>query len=114
MNPQKLHRTIESVTALLAAGSHDALEELSHGMWLSAQEIREAVAAYGRTIVALPPEGYRGIDAIAVRDANPRRWSVNVSLYTSEEGHSDLTLQLTLIESSTDAYGVEVDGIRIL
>lgn len=114
MNQQKLHRTIEHVVSLLAREAYAELETLSRGVRLQAGDMKDAVEGYGRRIVPLPAAGYRELDIVEVAGVEPRQWSVFVPLYIEGAGRSDLTLALTLAESDSPLYGVEIDDIHVL
>jgi hypothetical protein len=114
MDSIKLNNTVKQVTDLLALESYEKLEKLSNGSRLSAIEMEQAITEYGKTILPLPIPGYEKIDVFEVISSNPRKWSVNVPVYTREEGESDLTLELTLIDTSNEIYGIEVDDIHVL
>jgi len=114
MNKEKLNNTVKVVTDYLAKPKYDELVNLSNGDRLSADDIEYRVKDYGRSITELPGEGYQKIDVIEIDNSNPREWSVNVPIYTKEEGMSDLTLELTLIDSISVIYGVEFDNLHVL
>jgi hypothetical protein len=114
MNVEKLNYTVRAVTDLLAHEKYEALEQLSKGVRLTASEIMYAVSEYGRKIVALPEEGYEELDIIEVTESNPKEWSVNVPIFTKEEGRSDLTLELSLTDSRENMYVVAIDNIHVL
>jgi len=57
---------------------------------------------------------FENLDVIEVEGARPRQWSVNVDLWTVEEGRSDLTLEITLRENEKEIYDVEIEGIHVL
>ena len=63
----KLHRTIERILGLLEKGAYVELETLSGGVRLSAREMKEAVANYGRKIVCLPDALYKEVNIGLVR-----------------------------------------------
>ena len=114
MNTEKLNNTVKMVTELLAGKKYKEIESLCNGVRLNAEEIAYAVKEYGREIISLPKEGYKKLDIIEVTDSSPKEWSVNVPIYTSEEGMSDLTLELLLIDSLSDLYNIEVDDLHVL
>jgi hypothetical protein len=60
-----------------------------------------------------PGESFKQMDIIEVKDAVPAQWSVRFHLWTYEEGRSDLSLELTLIEQG-EGYIIELDGIHVL
>ena len=110
----KLRRTVLEVLRLLAAKDYQGLFSLSRGVRLSAADIARAIHEYDRTIVDLPDAEYDRIDVIAVSDSSPQRWSVDVGLWTAEEGSSDLTLSLSLEDSPGEIYKVEIDDLHVL
>lgn len=52
-------------------------------------------------------------DIVEVRGAVPPTWSVVVPVYTREEGRSDLSVELTIVELNGERYGVALDNIRV-
>lgn len=114
MNAEKLNSTVKRVTELLAREAYEELEKLSKGVHLAANELKQAVDGYGRTILPLPKHAYGEINVIKIERVDPKQWSVNVPVYTKEEGKSDLTLELTLVDSSSELFGVEVHNLHVL
>jgi hypothetical protein len=101
------------VLDLLVQKRYDDLESLTSGVRLNKNDIASAISTYGRCLVIPPPEGLRLLDIIEVRNSNPRRWSVVMPLWTIEEGRSDLSLELSLIEKDK-TLKVELDDIHVL
>jgi hypothetical protein len=99
---------------MLARGEYDALERLSGGARLSAIDLDRAVREYARTLTVPPPGREPPLDVVEIRDARPRAWSVNVPMWSHEEGRSDLTLQLTVIDVPRQGYRVEIDDLHVL
>lgn len=83
-------------------------------MRLSAAEIEQAVRAYKFTLVVWPVERDCPIDIVEIDGTSPRAWSVQASAYTLEEGRSDLTLEMTLIEKESGQFRVELDNLHVL
>jgi hypothetical protein len=104
---------VARVIALLAARRYEDLELLTKGTRLSAAEMERAIKEYGRELVQPPDDVWRLSDAVEVRNSQPRRWSIDIPLWTREEGRSDLTLEMTVIERQ-GGYIVELDGIHVL
>jgi hypothetical protein len=109
----RIVKVVDQVITLLATAQYDAAAKLSHRKRLSAREIRGAIAQYGRRLIIGPPEQLEKIDAIEIRDSKPRAWSIQVPLWTKEEGRSDLTLELTVIDNG-HRMEVQIDDIRVL
>lgn len=107
------NRLVMDVVAHLADGQFSELEHLSNGIRLSHGEMQEAVASYGRHLLALPHDAEEKIDYVAFVGSKPLRWSVVVPLFTLEEGLSDLSLELTLVEDGQYSYRVEIENIHV-
>lgn len=105
---------VKRIVELLVDGRYGDLETVTSGVRLSAQEIRAAVEDYGRTLVVPSAQAYDLLDAIEVREALPRRWSVTMPLWTREEGRSDLSLELTVVAEGPQSTRVELDDLHVL
>lgn len=79
---------------------------------LSEAELRAAVAEYGCTLVALPDEAWSLVDVFP-HTTTSNCFSVDIPLWTAEEGRSDLTLSLTATKHGED-YKIEVDDLHVL
>ena len=114
--PTRIRQTVETVLKQLVGGSYQAIEELTRTKQLTSAQIEAAVAEYGGTLIMPPDAVLAKLDVIQVRGEQPPRYSVRCDLYTSEEGRSDLTLELTLIDNNPNAaqLEVEIDGIHVL
>ena len=111
---EKLHKTVKSVTDLLAQERYEDIAVLCNGVRITASEIRGAVIDYGNKIIPLPPHAFKDLDVIAIANTSPQQWSVNVPVFTAEEGCSDLTLELTLIAAPEELYKVELDNLHVM
>lgn len=108
LDREKAEATVRHVVGLLAAGDYGALEQLSGG-GLSADEVRQSVEDYGRSVL---PSPFGMDEPVAVTES--RTWVVDVDLHTAEEGRSDLTLSLTLLDGPGPLYGVRLDDLHVL
>lgn len=79
---------------------------------LTASELEEAIKEYGRTIIPLPSEGLKLIDACKV-DGTQGEWMVDVPMWTKEEGRSDLTLSATVVLTK-DGAEITMDDFHVL
>ncbi|MCU7846235.1 MAG: hypothetical protein KZQ93_20560 [Candidatus Thiodiazotropha sp. (ex Monitilora ramsayi)] len=114
MDTEKLNRTAEYVSVALANKEYKLIEKFTRGIRLSAEDIEEAIDEYGRTVTSLPSEGYTNLDVVEVASSNPKEWSVYIPVYTKEEGLSDLTLEVTMRESTSELFEVELDNLHVL
>lgn len=107
-------RRVQQIVKLLAEKEYEALARASKGIRISADEIRGAIEAYDGHIVMPPQVTYALCDVIEIELPGPRQWSVNFDLWTEEEGRSDLTLELTVVENGMAELDFEIDGIHVL
>jgi hypothetical protein len=110
----KLNATAYQIISMLVQADYDGLERLTDSRRLTATEIAEGVREYGRTLIMPPESAFENLDVIEVSGAKPKEWSVNLHLWTVEEGRSDLTLELTLRENGKEIYDAEIDNIHVL
>ena len=111
---RKIERTVRELVSRLVRKDYDSIEILTAGVRLSSKHIRSAVEDYGRTLVEPPEAAFAAINVIRVLSCNPIRWSVRFDLWTVEEGRSDLTLECSLEESSSEFLKCELDDLHVL
>ena len=104
---------VRDVLTQLAAARYAELELLTGGVRLSASELANAIREYGRRVVP-PPDAALSLDVVPITGSDPASWSVNVPIWTAEEGVSDLTLELTVRAGPSGAYDVEIDDLHVL
>lgn len=77
-------------------------------------DFRNALSDYGGTVV-MPPEPIETLlNVIEVRNSKPVSWSIQLPMWTREEGRSDLTLEMQFTESKSEFYEVEIDDLHVL
>jgi hypothetical protein len=104
---------IRSAIGLLAEGEYEALANMTGFERLTASMLRMAVEGYGRTLI-IPPDGLPP-DLEEMGDlSDPGKSHFVMSLWTVEEGRSDLGLELTLIEKGLGLIATQIDDIPIL
>lgn len=109
LNREKAEATVRHVVGLLAAGDYGSLARPPVDNRLSADDLRQSVEDYGRTIVAEP---FSASEPGPLDDGSG--WWADVDLHTAEEGPSDLTLSLALIDASGPLYDVRLDDLHVL
>ena len=77
-------------------------------------DIKKVLADYGRRPVVPHASIDELMDVVEIRGSCPKSWSVNLPLWTEEEGRSDLTLEMHFTESDEDIYSVEIDDLHAL
>jgi hypothetical protein len=110
---EKLKEQVSQIVSLLVAGKYADLEQQTLGVRLTANEIAIAIVDYGRTLVLPPQDGFTLMNIVEVKNAQPKRWSIAMPLWTKEEGRSDLTVDMTIIERE-NGFSIELDDIHVL
>jgi hypothetical protein len=110
----KLRITLTAITDRIARCDYEGVCQLAQTSRLASSELERVVLNYGRHLVPLPSTAFEAIDLIPISNSRPQQWSVVVPLWTKEEGRSDLSLELTIEDSATPAYRVEIDGLHVL
>ena len=72
---------------------------ITGGQRLDSAAIEGATRDYGRTLVMPPHTAFDELDVVPVTNLPPPRWSTRMNLWTAEEGRSDLSIELMLIEA---------------
>ena len=89
-----------------------SLEENGRIGRLTAGQLSAALARYGRRIVPLPDCGWELIDAYPIV-GSPDIVSLDIPLWTLEEGRSDLTLRVSCRRDGPTVR-VTIDDLRVL
>jgi len=110
--PASVRVPIGEIVDALVRGDFDLLEADGRAGRVGAGALREAIRDYGRTLVALPEAAYGLIDAVEVT-SSANLWQLAVPLWTVEEGRSDLSLELTAVETP-DGWGCVIEGLHVL
>lgn len=108
--------TVDALVSLLASRDYIAVERLTNGVRLAADDIRDALQPIQRDASHFVSFSAHDVDIVEVRDALPRRWSVNVPLYRSSGIKSDLTMSLTVTDTGgpDEFMAIELDDIHVL
>jgi len=111
---EKIILTIKKIVGLLVQKKYPEIEQLSCGVRLTAEEISQAICDYDGILILPPENDFNNVDVIEITESKPRSWSVRYDLWTEEEGRSDLSLEVTLIDSKDEVMGVELDNLHVL
>lgn len=103
---------VRQVVGLLVSGKYDEIVELTFGIRLDAESIRGAIARYGRTLIDPPEAAFQDLDIIEVENTVFPTFSVGMNLWTAEEGKSDLSIDLTVMQHG-DNFTIEFDDIHV-
>jgi hypothetical protein len=97
----------------LAHGDYESAVAFCVKSRLTSDDLRTVIRDYGRRLVSHPKDAYKKLDVVQVKGAAVPTWSVQVPLWTEEEGRSDLTLELT-IGLRAGAPSIELDDLHVL
>lgn len=97
----------------LADCEYDNAVRLCDRSRLTASDLGNVVSDYGRTVVRPPQNFYKYVDCIAIEGRPEPAWSARVPLWTLEEGRSDLTLELTIVETGGRLL-LEIDDLKVM
>ncbi|MGH3071496.1 MAG: DUF7668 domain-containing protein [Gaiellaceae bacterium] len=112
--PDLARPLIAALVRDLAAGEYDTLVRDGRAGRLTADELRQAVHDYPATLIPLPDAAFDiAGDAYLLVGSDPPQWAVDQDLWTREEGHSDLTLQVD-VRFRRGAYRLEITGLHVL
>ncbi len=103
---------VRAVIGLLVECRYADLARLAQGR-MSAPDIARAIEDYGKTVTACPEPIEELLDLIELHHTARPTWSVVVPVFTQEGGRSDLSLELTVTETSSGRYDVMLDNCRV-
>jgi hypothetical protein len=112
MTPQQV--AVRVLVALLVAGDYDVAAAMTRNDRLSAEELRNAIARYGRTLVPLPEDQWDRLDVVAIDGREHPTFHVVLDLWTAEEGRSDLSLELELTDRYGGAFETRILDLHVL
>ena len=115
--PTSLYDSVEAgvreVMMLLAQRRYDELARFIQGPPLTAADIARTIQDYGKTVVPCPEPIDAVLDIVEVKETAHPTWSVIVPVYTREEGRSDLSVELTIVELNEGMVGVTLNAVRV-
>ena len=111
---KRFTETVAQIDQMLHGGQYAELERLSGGKRLTAGQIKAAIEDYPERLAPRPAYDFGEEEIAHVRGRIPAEWSVYLHLWRQKGGRSDLTAELTLIDTPTGLYRVEIDDIHVL
>lgn len=112
MLPNELVYLVRELVVKLARGEFNEVVAECSASRLSADDLREVIADYGKRFIAPPVDGYHGFDALLLSKPSSQTWSVRAPLWSQEEGRSDLELRLT-IKQFDNQWNIELDDLLV-
>ena len=114
---KKILNTVKNVIRLLSNKEYDLLDKWNINKEFNVDEFKSAINSdYLITIMDIPTEKLCNyLDIIKIDKLELDQWSVNIVLWTKEdEGVSEYTLELTLVDSKKELMDIEIDNLHIL
>ena len=104
---------VRDIVAQLVRGEYQSFVAQFAASRLTADDLRQVIQNYGRTLILPPDPTYPDLNIVQVRGAIRPTWSIQAPLWTREEGRSDLTLELTITVDG-DHRSVELEDLHVL
>ena len=103
----KIRAAVQTILGLLTQKQYQALANLTAPgrEHLQEEDIQRTIESYPGT-VRMPDENELSFDVVEVEGLSPRQFSVDAPVFTVEEGRSDLTARMTVIDEKGDDYQV--------
>ncbi len=112
---QHIQDEVWAIMQLLVDGEWEQLEARTQGTRLTSDEIARELSEYPATFVMPPPQVLKELDVHEIasrRCGNECAWSVWFSLWSKEEGSSDLGVEIRIVYDGA-GYRTELDNIRV-
>lgn len=109
-----IEAAVRVVVDLLVRGRYMTVEKVTRGRRLTASEMESAITTYGRTLVTPAENWWSTVEITPIDAGEQQAFHVVAPLWTREEGRSDLSVELRLMESSARVYETEVLDIRVM
>jgi len=114
----QLHNTVSWLLSLIASGTYEELEAMYVAAKPDSRYIEQALMNYRPVHYTMPPDNELAnliyyIEAVRSPTQVPS-WRVAIDLWTVEEGRSDLTLQVTIMDTGQALYDVLIDDLHVL
>ena len=114
MEDELIRQDILTVLRLLVEQNYDVVAAMTKNTRLTEAEIQSAIEEYGRTLVMPPGDELPPDTELHEVSAAPRTVFAAMSLWTLEEGRSDLGLELLLTEVAPGLWTTQIDNVRVM
>lgn len=103
---------IEKLVKKIADGEYSIIKEKPNfKSRVEINDLSRIIQEYGETIIPLPDNAFDYIDIYPIEGKN-KMYSIDIPIWTQEEGQSDLTLSLTLTDK--EKILIEIDDLHVL
>lgn len=106
-----IEETVRHIYSLLLSQKYNDLVIFTNGIRMTSDEIKESIIEYGYQLIPYPEK--IELDIVEVDDRNPKEWSVIAPIFTAQEGCSDLSIELSVIDNNKSIYTAQLDNIRV-
>lgn len=110
--PSDLIPVLKELVHELVIRNYTGLESDGRAGRLTAKELERTIAQYGRTLAEIPDGAFEASQAYPIK-GDEASWAIDLDLWTTEEGKSDLTLLVTA-HTAPDRIAVEIDDLHVL
>lgn len=104
---------VREIIALLVGQQYKELERFVPETRMTAEDIARVIQDYGKVVVPCPEPIEDVIDIVEVTGRARPTWSVVVPLHTQEEGRSDLSVELTVVELDQNEFQVTLENLHV-
>ena len=110
--PTNLISVLKDLVHQLVIGNYVGLEVDGRAGRLTAGELKQTIIEYGRVLIELPDGAFEVARAYPIQ-GRESCWTVDLDLWTVEEGKSDLTLSVT-VQITPNGVLAEIDDLHVL
>jgi hypothetical protein len=111
---EDIHKLVEHIVVMLAQRDYSGVAAFTGEQRLSEKEIARAIAEYPYHPVVPPRSEFEHlISIVPVARDGWKEYSVWVTLWSLEEGKSDLGLRVTVFDKGNNERDVRLDGILV-
>jgi dTMP kinase len=107
-------QAVRLAVGLLVGEQFVTLAKLSAESGIRPEDLAAAVRRHGTSLVRPPEQAFDDLDPIECERAGKHAYAIDFSLWSKEEGPSDLTMQLDVVEAMPGVYSPVVRDIRVL
>jgi hypothetical protein len=108
-----IETAVRVIVDLLVRGQYETVERMTRARRLGADQLAAAISSYGRQLVEPGPSWWDSVTITPIDAADRPEFHVAAPLWTVEEGRSDLTLELRLVEAASQVYESEVLDLHV-
>lgn len=98
MTNAELESAIRPILNRLSRGDCDGAVARCSISRCSAEDLRRVLREYPATFIEPPADAYTELNVVVVTGADEPTWHVSIPLWTREEGRSDLTLEVWVVD----------------